>query len=465
MQEYKEMFKNFFAFFLGDFGSRVLSFIMIPFYTGILSTAQYGEIDLITSTVNLIIPLITLNCADSVFRFVMSKNENKKSVFTTGMFICSVGLLFFLVFIYLFKKYVTNYVIFLYLLTLVSIIHAVLNNYAKAVGNIKMVSFVGFINTFLFISFNIIALKFLALGVDGYLLSSILSSFIVIVILVIYLKAWKLFDIKSVNFSIFKSMAKYSLPLIPTNMCWWIVMLSDRYMINWMLGTNYAGLYAVANKVPTILQAVLTIFIQAWQISSTSVYEDNEEQVKKYFETTLKYSQGIIFILSSFMIIGTQAIMFIIAKNDFYSGWNCAPFLILCISFSFINGIITSIYIIYKQNLHQFYSVFFGAAFNIIVNYILIIKIGIIGATISSCASYLIIMMSRLKHTENLMAFNRHYKLIITNSVVIISQALLYIYVDNYILKYTSQLIALSYIVYNNRFIFINRKREYNVNI
>lgn len=454
MNEYKKLFKNFFVFFLGDFGSKVLSFLMVPFYTGILSTVQYGEIDLIMSSINFIIPLITFNCSDAVFRFIMSKNEDKKAVLTTGMIIPITGLFIFLLSLPFVKNYLTTYSILLYLITITNIYYGIISNYTKAVGNVKLVSTVGFTHTFLFICFNIIALKYLSLGTIGYLLSSILSQLISIIILVVIQKIWRELNICKVKARLMKSMIKYSLPLIPTNLCWWIIMLSDRYMINWMLGTQFTGLYAIANKVPTILQMLLTIFMQAWQISATSIYEESEEKVKLHFQSTLKYSQGIVFICTSMLIIFTQLIMIIIAKNDFYLGWSYAPFLIISISFSFVNGINTAIYTVYKKNISQFYTTFFAAIFNIILNLLLIKNIGVIGATFASCCSYALIMFIRLKDTEKLLKFNRNYRLIISNSFIIIIQAFMYIYVENFMIKYIMQIICLIVIIFNNRYIF-----------
>lgn len=76
---------------LGTFGSKVLVFLMVRFYTEHLSPADYGTADLITQTANLLIPLLSLGITDAVFRFVMDETEDAAGVFTAGLFVVLAG--------------------------------------------------------------------------------------------------------------------------------------------------------------------------------------------------------------------------------------------------------------------------------------------------------------------------------------------------------------------------------------
>lgn len=64
---------------LGTFGSKVLVFLMVRFYTEHLSPADYGTADLITQTANLLIPLLSLGITDAA------------GVFTAGLFVVLAG--------------------------------------------------------------------------------------------------------------------------------------------------------------------------------------------------------------------------------------------------------------------------------------------------------------------------------------------------------------------------------------
>ena len=76
---------------LGTFGSKVLVFLMVRFYTEHLSPADYGTADLITQTANLLIPLLSLGITDAVFRFVMDETADAAGVFTEGLFVVLAG--------------------------------------------------------------------------------------------------------------------------------------------------------------------------------------------------------------------------------------------------------------------------------------------------------------------------------------------------------------------------------------
>ena len=76
---------------LGTFGSKILVFLMVRFYTEYLSPADYGAADLITQTANLLIPLLSLGITDAVFRFAMDKAEDAAGVFTAGFLVVLAG--------------------------------------------------------------------------------------------------------------------------------------------------------------------------------------------------------------------------------------------------------------------------------------------------------------------------------------------------------------------------------------
>lgn len=66
---------------IGTFGSKLLVFLMVRFYTGYLTPAEYGTADLITQTANLLIPLVSLDITDGVFRFAADRNSGRADVF------------------------------------------------------------------------------------------------------------------------------------------------------------------------------------------------------------------------------------------------------------------------------------------------------------------------------------------------------------------------------------------------
>ena len=69
MNKYKTLASNTALISLGTFGSKLLVFLMVRFYTGYLTTTEYGTADLIQQTANLLLPIISIGITDGVFRF------------------------------------------------------------------------------------------------------------------------------------------------------------------------------------------------------------------------------------------------------------------------------------------------------------------------------------------------------------------------------------------------------------
>ena len=91
MNKYQRLATNTFLMSIGTFGSKLLVFLMVRFYTGYLTPAEYGTADLITQTANLLIPMVSLDITDGVFRFAADRQNGRTSVFTVGLRIIMLG--------------------------------------------------------------------------------------------------------------------------------------------------------------------------------------------------------------------------------------------------------------------------------------------------------------------------------------------------------------------------------------
>ena len=78
--KYAALSKNTVLFTVNSFGSKMISFLLVPLYTYVLNAKDFGTADLVTSTVSLLIPILTLNIQDAVLRFALDKDKNKKDV-------------------------------------------------------------------------------------------------------------------------------------------------------------------------------------------------------------------------------------------------------------------------------------------------------------------------------------------------------------------------------------------------
>lgn len=77
---------------------------------------------------------------------------------------------------------------------------------------------------------------------------------------------------------------KYSIPLVPNSLMWWIMAAGDKYIINYFLGDSANGIYSLALKIPQIINMVYSLFVQAWQMSAIEVEssEDKKDFIKMF---------------------------------------------------------------------------------------------------------------------------------------------------------------------------------------
>jgi O-antigen/teichoic acid export membrane protein len=448
--KYKKHFtKNFIVFFLGSFGTKIISFLLVPFYTSILTTGEYGTIDIFNTTETLLIPIVTLGLLDAVFRFTMGKEYDNESVLSSSLLtcICSYFVLSFILFL-VNKSLHWPYMTFLLAIIFIDMIYQTSLNYAKAIQHSVTYVIAGLTQTTLLLVLNIIFLAYLRLGVKGYFSSYLISYFVAALGLFLKERIYKYFSINKIDKHLVLEMLRYSIPLMFSSISWWIITSSDRYMILYFYDDSQVGLYSVATKIPLIIQSVTLILQNVWQISTNEVYEEDKAALAVVCEKFTRYFQAAGFFMGSVILLLTPFIMKILAQKDFYQGWVYAPFLILSVVYPLSTGMLGSLYGAFKQNKGVFVSVVSGAILNVILNFIFLQTIGVIGATISTAICRLYISVFQSKDTEKFLKFNRHYKKMIINNCLLLVQAICLIYVAHF--RYLIQCVILLLILLIN---------------
>ena len=72
----KYLAKNTALFALGNIGTKMISFFLVPIYTNALSTSEYGVTDLIASICTVLVPILTCNIGESVMRFALDEDAD-----------------------------------------------------------------------------------------------------------------------------------------------------------------------------------------------------------------------------------------------------------------------------------------------------------------------------------------------------------------------------------------------------
>lgn len=443
---YVDLTKNTGILLIGNFGSKILSYFLLPLYTSYLSTAEYGTYDIINTTVNLIIPVLTVNASASVMRFSLDRDANLSEVISSELDIIIKGSLAFFVFIALNKvlgvfDVINQYLVYFILMYVLSIASQILSSFARGVGDLHGVAFSGIINTSALLVLNILFLVYLNLKLDGYFLANIAGLAASSVFLLFRLKIWKYFSFKQVSKSMKRNLIGYGGPLIATSIGWWINNASDRYVVTLLCGASANGIYSVSYKIPSILTTLQSIFNQAWQISTVDQYNKNDEY--GFFSNIYNFFNAAYVIGCSILILFTKLIARMLFANEFYGAWYYAPFLMISVVFGSLIGVCDGIFQAVKDSRTQSKTVMFGAVINVVGNFILVYFIGPVGAAISTAFSYVVTWGISMVYVGKYMTFKLDLKKHIFSYLLLIIQAVLYITVADNVALYISQLFIL----------------------
>jgi O-antigen/teichoic acid export membrane protein len=430
--KYKKLIGNSFIFAVGNLGSKLITIIMVPVYTFTLSTQEYGAVDLVQTTANLLLPIITLSIFDAAFRFALDDGVDSKKVFTNSFFVTIVCSALGLLVVPLFKIAVGDLYIFLYIIVVLQSFQSLMSEFARAIGKVKTFAANGIITTLFLTGSNILFLVVFQYGVNGYLWSIIIATVISILFLIFSLRVQMYIDRKLLEWQFIHKLLIYSIPLIPNAFAWWINNASSRYFILYFIGVSANGLYAVANKIPSLLSVLNSIFFQSWQMSAVEEY--SSENREAFYSNVFRMYLEMLFLATAAILFIVKPMMSLVVSKQFYVSWKLVPFLLLTVVYSSVSGFLGTNYIAAKKTTGIFVTTVLGAVLNIMFNMIFIPQMGINGAGLSSMLSFLVIFVIRYFDTKKITRIKIDKKNFLMNHLVVGTQIAVMLLISNEVL-------------------------------
>lgn len=424
----KYLIKNTLLFTLGNLGSKLITFFLIPLYTNTLSTTQYGTIDLVATVSTVAIPILTINICESVMRFALDKDADQKQITQIGTYIFLCACLFGLLIIpicTLFNQ-ISSYagLTYFYVISLAASQLYLCDLRGKelllyySIGNV--------LHTLLIAVFNIMFLLIFKMEIKGYLLAFIIANLIISLYALIVGKGYKSFTLQRINKKLLVSMSKYSIVLIPNSFMWWIMNSSDRIMVSSMVGIAANGIYAVSYKIPTLVSTLTSIFNQAWSYSA--IREDEACDEELYNNRIFKMLIGIVMLIGIGILTFVKPFLSIYVSEEFFSAWKYTPFLIIGYVYLTLGSFMATSYTVHKDSFGYLFSGMFGAVFNIVLNFALIPLIDVYGAAIATCISFFLVFIFRLIHTRKYIKYKiGNIEFISASIILILSSAVIYL--------------------------------------
>ena len=425
------LIKNTIIFTMGNLGSKLISFFLVPLYTYALTATEYGVVDLIVTVGTVAVPVLTLNISEAVMRFALDKDADKKKITQIGTGILIIGMLLGLLIFpicHSFNK-ISQYSEFVYFYVVALSMSQLYLCDLRGKELLVYYSIGNVLNTFFIAALNILFLVVLKEGIEGYLKAYIIANTLTAIYAIVVGKGYKSFNFSEIDKGLLARMAKYSIVLIPNSFMWWIMNSSDRIMVSSMISVAANGIYAVSYKLPTLVSTLTTIFNQAWSYSA--IREEGTADESEYNNKIFKVLIGIVMLTGIGILTFAKPFLSVYVSKEYYIAWKYMPFLTVgCVYLTMASFMATS-YTVHKDSFGYLFSGMFGAIFNIVMNFILIPLIGVYGAAIATCISYILVFVFRLFHTRKYIKYNIKNKEFLLGSIILFLSAAL-MYVDNW---------------------------------
>ncbi|MBC8374906.1 MAG: oligosaccharide flippase family protein [FCB group bacterium] len=338
----KQLSKHTLVYGIGNILNRGMTFLLLPFYTNLISTEDYGVYSLVYSFIALT-NVFFIHGMDTAFMrfFIPEKDENKRkqilnTVYTSifiSTFLLTAGIYLVLpTFSSGLISIPPNSVMLLYL-SLIILFDALAFLpivYYRAVNKPVNYVLIVFVEVVINLSLNIYFVAFQKMGLEGILLSNAISSLAKFLLSSPVL--WQYFRFRW-DRQIWKDILKYGLPTVPAVFFLILISVSDRFLLKHYLGAHDVGLYASGYKIGVVMALLITAFRFAWQPFYLSRGEDPDAPyIFARIFTLFVAVTGFIYLGVSIVLVELLKLpygdIYIIA-TEYHPGLKVVPFILL----------------------------------------------------------------------------------------------------------------------------------------
>lgn len=416
MSGFKSLFKQTFIYGLATVLPRMLSFILVPLYTdpSVLSTAEYGRVSFIFAYFVLFNVVLAYGMETAFFRF-FNKEESKEKVTSTSaisLIISSLGLLGIA---FLFQNQISaltnielKYLNLIFIILLLDALVIIPFAWLRATAQPMRYAIIKILNVAINLGLNVfllLYLKELSYGnpffsniykadfeISYIFISNLIASGITLLLIVPFYTKIK-FNFDSV---IWKKMMRYAMPVLIAGIAYSVNETFDRILLEKLLPANIAeeqiGMYSACYK----LALFMTLFVTAFRLGIEPYFfsHSKTENPQKNYAKILEYFVAFGSVIFIGVVVFVDVIKpYIIKSETYYEAMWILPFILLA---NFCLGIYHNLSVWYKitdRTKFGAYISIFGAIVTLVLNYVLIPKIGFKGSAIATLSAYAVMML------------------------------------------------------------------------
>lgn len=421
MSRTKDLAKNTIIITIGRISTQFITFLLLPLYTALLSTEEYGTVDLITTIVQLLIPVVSLMVDQGVFRYLLTcENESqKKRVISNAFFILVVLNSIFIFIYFMMMPFITSsYKIWIMLILVATSFSNLFLQIARGLKQTPDYAIGSFICSVITIVLNVLCIAYLRTGAVGMLFATLCGNIACCLFLAFRIKIINYLSVKDICKQIGIDELKYSIPLVPNQLSLWVMNSSDRLIVAFFLGTASNGILAVSHKFPAIFMTFFNIFQLAWhETGAVHFYDEDRDE---FFSITIEKIITLFSTLCMGIIIVLPIVFNWFVNTNYNEAYYNIPIYLIASLFNVVVGLLGVVYVATKKTFEIAKTTILAAVINIIVNLLLIKYLGLYAASISTFIGYFVTMIYRIIDTKKYLNIKYNIKqyIVITISIV-----------------------------------------------
>ena len=403
MSRESKLLKNTMIIAIGNICTKCIGFFMLPLYTSLLSTSEYGTVDVINVIISLSVIVMTFQLEQAVFRYLIEargdSEKQKEYITTTMVFVVSVNVVCITILSVFFRIINYQYTFYVIATIVLNVIGAFFLQIARGLGYTIVYAMGSFISGSLNVILNVLFIAILGWKVEGMLLAALIANIVSSFYIGFKIKIWTFLQFQNFKICSLKELLKYSIPLIPNTLCWWVINGSDKVVINAFIGVAANGIYSVAYKFPSIFSMITNIFHISWTESTAENIESDDHTVfvQRIMNKTIR-----MYSTANICIIAIMPFVFsIFVSEAFKEAYFYIPLLMTGALFHSIANLYGSLYTALKKTNEIAKTTFLAAIINLGINIIFVKYIGIYAAAVSTVLAYAIITHIRHKRILN----------------------------------------------------------------
>lgn len=436
MGKYRSLAANTALFALNSVATKLVTFLLVPLYTAYLSAGEYGLTDMSLTVISLLTPLVTLDMAEAVVRFIVGDRVREDLYATIALGVTAISVIVVAALTPLldlsafgglgeFKGwFVAAYA--------ASALMNMCGQIARGINEVRIIPACASVSSLVTLASSVILIAWAETGVEGYFASVTVGPAAAIIM---YLTAGGLgpsvvrgvrslaaFACEEV-WALCRPMLRYALPLIPNSLFWWLSSGINRLFITGMLGIAASGLFAAASKIPNLINTVYSIFQQAWQLSAFQ--ESGDEGLSSFFSTVFALIQAGMTVLCAVLSLSAPWLAAILLQGETYGAWPMIAPLLLS---NLFNVFATFYGTVYATTMHTTFimgTTVFGAVSCVVLTPALIPVMGTYGACVASAIGQALVFLMRAVDSRKHLSFNVGWRYLVPTVILLVVQAVI----------------------------------------